>query len=342
MSTLPAVVVGMSGGVDSGVAAFLAKEAGFRVVGVMLQIKEAGVSRDADEAAFLAVAEKLGVECRIEKVPEFQDKVILPAAEMYAAGCTPNPCCICNAAVKIPKLLEIADALGASHVWTGHYATLRNGRLYRGTDREKDQSYFLYRLDEKMRRRLVFPLGGKTKQQVRALATELDLPVASRPDSQDVCFGTANESCGETLRRRAGLPEKIGYFRFRGKIVGSHRCVHGCTVGQRSGLGVALGVPAYVKSICGETGDVELETDLRALETTRFYLDDVVLHDETLPGRAQICIRYRGKTVGAALKQENNRIAVTLDEALRAVAPGQAGVFYRDELLAGGGVISPA
>ncbi|MCQ2379232.1 MAG: hypothetical protein MJ016_08545, partial [Victivallaceae bacterium] len=182
-------------------------------------------------------------------------------------------------------------------------------------------------------------LGEFTKEKVRALADELDLPAARRPDSQDVCFKNPGECCGETLRRLANMPVKTGYFLYRGKIVGHHSGIHRYTIGQRSGLGVALGVPAYIQSIDAYSGDITLETDPLATTAERFFLDDAVLH-EALPERAQIRVRYRSRPVPCSLTREGNRIAVTPEETLFAVAPGQSGVLYAGNLLLGGGVIS--
>ncbi len=340
MSDFPIAVVGMSGGVDSSVTAHLAQRAGYRVVGVMLQVKEPSPARDADEAAFFAVARQLKIETKLLPAPEFDEKVIGFSAGEYQLGRTPNPCCICNQKVKFAKLFEFADALGGATVWTGHYAKMENGRLFRGADRTKDQSYFLYRLPEAWRKRIVFPLWNRQKDEVRALAERIHLEVARRPDSQDVCFGVPGESCGETLRRRAGFPEKIGYFYYRGKVVGSHRGIHAYTLGQRSKLGVALGVPAYIAEIDAKTGDITLETDGTVLDTTHFYLDDVVLHENNLPETAELQIRYRSRPVVAHLQSANGRIAVTTEIPVHAVTPGQAGVFYLNDRLAGGGTIA--
>ncbi len=340
MSDSPVAVVGMSGGVDSGVAAHLALQAGYRVIGVMLQMKSPSPERDADEAAFFAVARQLKIEAELLPSPEFQEKVIRFSAQEYQKGRTPNPCCVCNQAVKFARLLEFAERIPGATVWTGHYAKMIDGRLFRGADRAKDQSYFLYRLPEAWRKKIVLPLGDHTKSEVRAMAETLQLEVARRPDSQDVCFGVPGECCGETLRRLAGFPEKIGYFLYRGKIVGSHRGIHRYTLGQRSKLGVALGVPAYIAKIDAESNDITLETDGTALDKNHFYLDDVFLHETALPERAELQIRYRSRPVPAWLHRENDRVAVTTEVAVHAVTPGQAGVFYLDDRVAGGGTIA--
>ncbi|MCQ2353333.1 MAG: tRNA 2-thiouridine(34) synthase MnmA [Victivallaceae bacterium] len=340
MSDPAVAVVGMSGGVDSSVAAHLALQTGCRVIGVMLQMKAPSPERDADEAAFFAVARQLGIEAELLPAPDFQEKVIRFSAEEYQRGRTPNPCCICNQAVKFARLLEFADAIPGATVWTGHYAKMTDGRLFRGADRAKDQSYFLYRLPEAWRKKIVLPLGVHTKSEVRAMAESLQLEVARRPDSQDVCFGVSGECCGETLRRLAGFPEKIGYFLYRGKIVGSHRGIHRYTLGQRSKLGVALGVPAYIAKIDAQSNDITLETDGASLDRNQFFLDDVFLHETALPQRAELQIRYRSRPVFASLREENGRIAVTTEIPVHAVTPGQAGVFYLGNRVAGGGTIA--
>ena len=338
--SLPVAVVGMSGGVDSSVTAAWAREQGFRVIGVMLQMKSPGESRDADEAAFFSVADALGIEAHILPCPEFDTLVIKRCADIYGSGRTPNPCCECNVNVKFKRLFEFAASFPGATVWTGHYAKIENGVLMRGCDRNKDQSYFLYRLPEKWLDSIRFPLGSLTKSEVRLRAEKLALPVASRPDSQDICFEVPGESCGETLRRRAGLPEKIGYFLYHGKIVGSHRGVGNYTIGQRSKLGVALGVPAYISKIDAQSGNITLETDRRQLETNEFFLTDTVFGKNPLPEQGEIQIRYRSKPVHATFSRvDNNMIRVVADQELLAVTPGQAGVIYSGDTLIGGGVI---
>lgn len=340
MSSAPVAVVGMSGGVDSSVTAALAREAGFQVIGVMLQMKAPGESRDADEKAFLSVAESLGIEAHILPCPEFESEVICRCANIYASGRTPNPCCECNVKVKFKKLFDFASSFPGATVWTGHYAKIENGVLMRGSDRNKDQSYFLYRLPEKWLHSIKFPLGAMSKPEVRRFAENLALPVASRPDSQDICFEVPGESCGETLRRRAGLPEKIGYFLYNGKIVGSHRGVGNFTIGQRSKLGVALGVPAYISKIDASSGNIFLETDRSRLETKEFFLTDTVFRGNSIPEEGEIQIRYRSCPVKATFSAvEKNKVLVTPDQMLTAVTPGQAGVVYSGDTLLGGGVI---
>ncbi len=334
-------VVGMSGGVDSSVCASIAARAGYRVIGVMLQLKSPGAAREADEAAFAAVASCLNIESRILPAPEFDLDVIRHCALEYASGRTPNPCCECNVKVKFKRLLEFArsEYPGAT-VWTGHYANISNNMICRGSDRGKDQSYFLYRLNPESLQDIVMPLGKMTKDEVRRAASELALPVFDRPDSQDVCFGVPGECCGETLRKLAGLPEKIGYFLYNGKIVGSHRGVGKYTIGQRSKLGVALGVPAYISKIDPVSGDITLATDSAALECRKFYLKDVTLHTGSLPEKAEIQIRYRSRPTEVFLSRHNDMVAVESPEPLRAVTPGQAGVIYAGDTLLGGGIIS--
>ena len=330
------ILVGVSGGVDSAVASHLLRGAGHELIGVTLQLG------DTPDAGAPLVCQALGIRhLNIPARHEFEQRVIIPAAKEYARARTPNPCCECNEVFKFAFLYRQMQLLGCDAVATGHYAAVdADGRISRGADRRKDQSYFLYRVPEEIRRRLLLPLGGMTKPEARLLAERLSLPVAQRPDSQDVCFAVPGESCGETLRRRAGLPPKPGFFKYRGKIVGRHFGIHQFTVGQRNGMGVALGVPAFIRSIDADTGDIELETEPECLMCRAFTIRRTVWHEDVSSREAAVQIRYRSRAVTARLEMTGNGCArIVPDEPLRAVTPGQAAVCYADNLLLGGSVI---
>ncbi len=359
MVTDKKAVVALSGGVDSSVVAILALRAGWKVIGVTLRLKHPDpdfsasqrcASKEDGEAAE-SVCSTLGIEHRyLEVFPQFESRVLRMAAQEYTSGRTPNPCCECNPQIKFGLLTEFARSIGASRVFTGHYAriTQEHGiyELHRGDDRAKDQSYFLYRLNQEVLSQVDFPVGKLEKSEVRRIAAEHGLVTSHKPDSQDVCFQVPGESFGETLRRLEGLPRRPGNFLYHGRIVGQHAGVHEYTIGQRRGLGVALGSPAYVSRIDATTGDVVLETDSSKLFSSHFSVERLVWQSGHAPenlDNLEVQIRYRAKAVPCQLELSGTDGAMVIPvDPLRAVTPGQAAVFYRGDLLLGGGVIAHA
>ena len=352
------VIVALSGGVDSSVAAALAVQAGCEVIGVTLRLKHPDpafscaqlcASRN-DEAAVEQVVRTLGITHRyIEGFGRFRERVLEPSAREYMAGRTPNPCCDCNLLVKFGILADLAEELGAARVLTGHYAKLSHETagavLRRGDDPRKDQSYFLYRLTQRELGKLSFPVGAMEKSEVRRIAAGLGLVTSQKPDSQDACFQVGGECFGETLRRLCGLAAKPGRFVYRGRTVGRHAGAHAFTIGQRKGLNVALGVPAYVVSIDPESGDVRLETDPEALLSRSFTVRRAAWQLGVPPGgdEMEVQIRYRSRAVPCRIEPgADGGLRVVPADPLRAVTPGQAAVFYRGDVLLGGGVIDHA
>ena len=335
-------MVAMSGGVDSSVAAFILRRAGYEVEGVTLLLRPEEALPDP---APRRVCEALGIPLHLLPARrEFIERVVVPAAREDDAGRTPNPCCECNAVFKFALLLDFARAHGASALATGHYARIDAAGLRRGADIAKDQSYFLYRLKREILGSVLFPLGDMRKSEVRALAEEAHLPAAKRPDSQDLCFAVPGEPCGDTLLRRAGLPPRPGKVFFQGRVVGAHPGIHRCTLGQRGGLNVALGVPAYVKRIDAASASVVLCTDREELASQVFYLERTNWQQPP-PGDGEaleVQIRYRSRPAGCRVFRDGGRWRVETDEPLYAVTPGQAGVLYRGDLVVGGGVIASA
>lgn len=343
MSEREHIAVAMSGGVDSAVAAYLALQQGYQVTGINLHLDD----EPADES-LLKCAEALQIpllqaDCR----QAFHDRVIAPAAAEYAVGRTPNPCCDCNRVLKFHELLRVAQEHGINRVFTGHYVQLMQDetgvfRLLKGSDQSKDQSYFLYRLTQNELSRVGFPLGQLTKVEVRRIAAAAGLPCASRPDSQDACFQIPGECCGETLRRRCGLPVKRGKFIHNGKIVGKHDGIHRYTIGQRQGLNVALGVPAYIAAIDAASGNIYLTTENRELLAGSFTVKQVNWCSGEMPSDGEISVRIRYRSPGCDCRfaeLDNGDLLVTPGVPLRAVTPGQAAVFYAGNVLLGGGVI---
>lgn len=344
------VAVAMSGGVDSSVAAGLLVEQGYQVVGVSLRLWEGrnlGPRNCSDHRGAEEVASRLGIPHTVlDHREDFRKAVVAPFAQSYLDGTTPNPCIACNRQFKIEKLLAWAEAKGIARVATGHYARIaqRSGgaSLLRGSDRNKDQSYFLFALSRRQLERTVFPLGELHKEAVRAKARELGLPVAERPESQDICLGdhrTVVESMAGAGQLGAG--EIVDS---RGNVLGRHDGVHGFTVGQRRGLGIAAPRPLYVLRIDAERRRVVVGPR-EALNTPSFTASRLnwfgpVLAEETA---AEVQVRYRSLPVPCTLRPLNGHgVEVRPDEPLPSVTPGQAAVFYRDEQVLGGGWIDKA
>ncbi len=353
------VIVGMSGGVDSSVAAALLLEAGYDVHGVTLQVwaQTAPVdlatyrgccALEAVEDAE-AVCGRLGIPYEVLDVREtFRDRIIRPFADAYLAGVTPNPCVECNRSIKFDLLLAHAGAVGADHIATGHYARIvwddGLGRfvLLRGRDGRKDQSYVLYPMTQTQLGRAIFPLGGLTKEEVRAEARRRGLPVAEKADSQEVCFLPEGRP-GQWLE--AITPERMRpgpIFSPRGEVLGEHRGIGHYTVGQRRGIGLAAGKRQYVVAIEPERNAVIVgeEGELRTGVVRVGDLNWIAV--ERLEDALNVEVKYRSmmQPVAARLFPEGKEGArVVFAEPQRGVAPGQAAVFYREDRVLGGGTI---
>jgi tRNA-specific 2-thiouridylase len=343
------VVVAMSGGVDSSAAAGLLVRRGCRVLGATLVMAEDGERREAEAAR--AVARALGAEHRtVDCAAAFLEEVLEPAWREYDRGRTPNPCVVCNSRIKLRMLAALADEVGAERIATGHYARTgpdpdgRGTALLRGADTDKDQSYFLHRLGDDQLRRVLFPLGGLRKPEVRALARDLRLANADRAESQDACVAQDGPGLAEALRRRLGGRARAGEIVGPdGRRLGRHDGLHRFTVGQRKGLGVALGGRAYVCRVEADSGRVVLSGDPADLESVGLeasgfrWLGGIAPADRF---RCEAQIRYRHRAAPAtALLGPSGSLRVLFDAKVRAVAPGQAVVLYRGDRVLGGGWI---
>ena len=357
------VLVAMSGGVDSSVAAAILRERGYDVVGIAMRLapepaspiaKRRGTccSHDDFEDA-RRVAERLDFPFyAIDLRSEFAARVIDNFTAEYLAGRTPNPCVMCNREIKFDRLWSRARAIDADFVATGHYARIERGaderyRLLRGADESKDQSYFLFTLGQNELSRTLFPIGGMTKADVRARARELGLTTADKPESQEICFVPDGdyarfvERCADDKELRPGrIVDRSG------RTLGEHAGVHRFTVGQRRGLGIAMGEPLYVRSIRAGIGEVEVspraELMSAGLVASRVNIvDSALVAGGSVP--VEVKIRYRHPAIAGRLDVERGgRATVRFDAHGPAVTPGQACVFYRGDEVLGGGFIERA
>ena len=344
------IVVAMSGGVDSSVAASLLVEQGYDVCGVSLRMWEEnrGPRVCSDHRGAAEVAEMLGIPHTLLDVrAQFATKVVKPFARDYLHGRTPNPCVACNRDFKLGTLLNWAREQGADFVATGHYARITHqdgshAALFRGADGAKDQSYFLFALSQEQLARALFPLGEMHKTEVRERARRLGLPAAERPESQDICFGDYKElvaSYADTDEVCSG--EVINRS---GTVLGRHRGIHRVTVGQRHGLGIAAAQPLYVIDIDSKTKQVVVgkKEELRCKGLIASGVNWIDL-PEQIEFAAAVQIRYRAPAVPSTVRSgANGSCEVVFHEPVQGVTPGQAAVFYRGDQVLGGGWIESA
>ncbi len=345
------ILVAMSGGVDSSVAAALVHQRGDEAVGVTMKLLARGETgfgccgspADVDDAK--RVAETLGISHYVSDMAEiFASKVIRPYLDAYLGGTTPNPCVECNRSLKFGHLLALSEAWGCDAVATGHYARVRNGRLLKSLEPGKDQSYFLYSLDAKSLARAEFPVGELSKDAVRAKARELGLKTADKAESMETCFVPNRDVRGFVAAHADSEAPGIaaGPIRDReGRELGRHNGLAAYTIGQRSGLGLSGPEPRYVVRIDAASNAV-IVGSVDELQMRAITVGALTWNGERNGGtfRAEVRIRHRHTPAAASIEQNNDGTAtIYFDESQRAPAPGQAAVIYSGDEVVGGGTI---
>ena len=358
MKNTKKVVVGMSGGVDSSVAAYLLKEQGYDVIGVTMQIwqdEERAVEEENGGCCGLSAVDDARRVAAALDIPyyvmnfkkEFKENVIDYFIGEYLHGRTPNPCIACNRYVKWESLLKRSMDIGADYIATGHYARIEqlpNGRysLKRSATLAKDQTYALYNLTQEQLARTLMPVGEYSKDEVREMAEKINLRVANKPDSQDICFVPDGDYAGFIERTLDAELPTGNFVTLDGKVLGKHKGITHYTVGQRKGLGLALGYPAFVIEIRPETNEVVIGTNEDSMSNyvRANKLNFMSIPDLTEPMRVFAKIRYNHKGAWCTIeKTGEDEVLCTFEEAQRAITPGQAVVFYDGDYVLGGGTI---
>ena len=331
------VLIGMSGGVDSSVAAYLLKKEGYEVVGLTMSLfpKENDTSIiDAKQ-----VCQKLNIEHYIvDYTKEFNNKVIKNFIKCYQNAKTPNPCIECNKYLKFGLMWQKAQELNCDYIATGHYASIKDNKLCR-IDSPKDQSYFLYKIDKSILPHILFPLSNYlNKDEIRKIAEDNNLTNYNKKDSQDICFIENNDYSSFLEQNLDNLPNK-GDFIYHGKVIGQHKGLIYYTIGQRKGLGISYLHPLYVISLNKENNQVILG-DEEELYTKIVNITDINILVDKLPSKAQAKIRYKSKLTSCNIEIiDNNNLRIIFDEPVKSVTPGQSLVLYDNDIVLGGGII---
>jgi tRNA-specific 2-thiouridylase len=353
------VVVGMSGGVDSSATAALLLEQGYDVIGITLKLwPQDCVSRAEDKCCgpqavtdARAVCHKLGIPYYlVDESAEFQRQVIQYFADEYKAGRTPNPCVMCNQNLKFGRLIDRANQLGAQFIATGHFARVEPSAegtrtlLKRGRDPRKDQSYFLFSLRQDQLARAMFPLGEKTKDDTREVARHCQLKTAEKAESMEICFVPDNDYGGFLQQANLVQKHRGDIVDLQGRVLGQHDGIEFYTIGQRKGLGISSPRPLYVIELDAGQNRIVVGDD-NALDCDEFAADrcNWIAFEAPPPEiEATVKIRYNHPGTPAIITPlPHGRAAVKLKQAQRAITPGQAAVFYQEDLVLGGGWILP-
>lgn len=353
------VVVGMSGGVDSSVAAYLLKEQGYEVIGVTMQIwqeeEENFLEENGGCCGLSAVDDARRVAASLD-IPyyvmnfkaEFKKSVMDYFVAEYLKGRTPNPCIACNRYVKWESLLKRSMEIGADYIATGHYARiteLSNGRfaLQKSATAVKDQTYALYNLTQYQLAHTLMPVGDYSKEEIRAIAEKIGLRTANKPDSQEICFIPDNDYAGFIDRETTGqVPPPGNFVLADGMVVGQHKGITHYTIGQRKGLGIAMGKPVFVTEIRPDTNEVVLGSNEDVFGTTVYAWNLNFMSIPDLEGEMEVTgkIRYSHKGAACTIRKiEDDRAVCQFHEPVRAITPGQAVVFYDGDIVVGGGTI---
>lgn len=332
------VFVGMSGGVDSSVAAAILLEKGYQVEGISLVLTENQEKVGISDAQ--AVADVLGIKLHVfDMKKEFAESVIANFISEYRAGRTPNPCIVCNERIKFGLMLDKVLEMGADFLATGHYAKIveENGSFkLMAADSVKDQSYFLYRLNQNQLSHILFPIADMEKEDTREIARKLGLPVAEKSDSQEICFVPDDDYVKFLMEYGKIIPIPGNFVDLDGNKIGEHKGIINYTIGQRKGLG-AFGEPMFVTKIDAKTNEVVLAPN-GFQETSEFIVDNL---SEPIMAECKldVKIRYKANRVKASIIPFDNKVKVVFDVPQRAVTPGQSAVFYDDDTVVSGGYI---
>lgn len=351
------VMIAMSGGVDSAVTAHLVRSAGYEVIGATMKLYCPGKPLHPDDNGMMigediedakAVARRIGIDhVVLDYEDAFRNTVVESFINDYENAKTPNPCVVCNRALKFGKMLEAATEVDAEFLATGHYARIERdgaGRylLRRAVDFAKDQSYVLYMLRQAQLSRILFPLGDYTKPQVREIAMQMGFVNASKSDSQDICF-IPDGDYAAFIERYTGKKYPGGHFVDpQGKVLGEHRGIIHYTIGQRKGLGIALGHPAFVchKDPIANTVTLSYNESLFSRELYVKNVNWIPFDQLNTPMRVQAKVRYNMQAQPATVERiDEDLVRVVFDQAQRAITPGQSAVFYDGEYVVGGGII---
>lgn len=338
------VVIGMSGGVDSSTTAMLLKKAGYTPIGVSLNLYSCdrplkkGCCTPADRMDARRVCEQLEMPYAVIDLREdFRKTVIDYFAQEYVAGRTPLPCAPCNHDLRFQALLDFADKQGAYWIATGHYAQVKEGRLFRGIDPQKDQSYFLFGLPQHILARLMLPLGEYRKSEVRELASQFGLAVSDKKDSQELCFLGGEDHAHFISEEYPDLPIAAGEFiDEEGNVLGQHRGLPAYTIGQRRGLGLSFGERRYVTDLNAETNQIVIGTNERLFAKGLVATPVTGEFNSAEATPVEVKIRSTHPGTPALLTQKEDHVEVLFDTPQRAVMPGQAAVFYQNGEVLGG------